>query len=266
MRAALRRRARSRHRSHPDLRVEGGDLPARADARRPRRRPASRRHDGAGLPGARPGSRLRRSRCPPASAARGERLPARSRRGRRRDLGPSGHRLDQLSEQSDRSDRAARLSRATRRSLGQARVPARIGRGLHGALVRRSAPLRARGARPWERRGLQHAEQALVDDRIPLWLRRRRRRPDCCAETVQALGRHRTAGVRAACVDRGVGRRGTRRAYAGRLSAKARRPAPDTPAQGHPCRRQRGDDVPLARGTAGSDRPRRSRPGCSSTG
>ena len=41
---------------------------------------------------------------------------------------------------------------------------------------------------------------------------------------------------------------------------------PTLAAQGHPRRRQRGDDVPLARGAARSSRPRRSRPRCSSTG
>ena len=48
-----------------------------------------------------------------------------------------------------------------------------VGRGVHGALVRRAARVGAAARRPCERRRLQHAQQAHLDDRVPLRLRRR---------------------------------------------------------------------------------------------
>ena len=55
----------------------------------------------------------------------------------------------------------------------RARVPALLRRGVLGAVVRRAAGLGAAGRRPRERRRLQHALEALVDDRLPLGLRLR---------------------------------------------------------------------------------------------
>ena len=160
--------------------------------------------------------------------------------GRRRHLGARRDRLDQLPEQSNGGRRAARLPRRLADLSRRARVPARLRRGVHRALVRRAAPLRARGARSRKRRSVQHAEQALVDDGLPLGLRRRGRGADRCAEAVPSVRRHCTAGVRAACFGRRVERRGARRANASRLPAQARRAAADARTQGHPaCRRAR---------------------------
>ncbi len=58
----------------------------------------------------------------------------------------------------------------------RARLPALLRRGVLGALVRRAAGLGAPGRRPDERRRLQHALEALVDDGLPLRLRLRARR------------------------------------------------------------------------------------------
>ena len=58
-------------------------------------------------------------------------------------------------------ERAAELARAPR-------VRARLGRGVHGALVRRAAGLGAAARRPDERARLQQPQQAVVDDRLPL--------------------------------------------------------------------------------------------------
>ena len=168
--------------------------------------------------GASSSRRSRATRCPtgappspePTSLQlplrRGERLPARSRRGRRRDLGPSGHCLDQLSEQPDRGDRAARRSRATRRPRARARVPA----------LRRTRPTRSSGSTSLRAPRSRCATAANVAVFNTLSKRSsmtgyrsgfvgRRRRPHRRAEAVQALGRHRAAGVRAARVGRRPG-------------------------------------------------------------
>ena len=74
-----------------------------------------------------------------------------------------------------------------------------------------AAGLGAAGRRPHERRGLQHALQALLDARLPLRLRGRRpgarRRP----QALPPQRRRRAAGVRPARRRGRVGRRGARR-------------------------------------------------------
>ena len=58
------------------------------------------------------------------------------------------------------------------RARARARLPGLLGRGVQRALVRRAAALGARAGRPVERRRLPDALEALVDDRLPLRLRR----------------------------------------------------------------------------------------------
>ena len=105
------------------------------------------------------------------AARRGRRLAARPRRVRR--VGRDRALLDVLPEQPDRRRRAALVLRGARRARPRARLPALLGRGVLGALVRRAADVGARARRPHERRRLQHALEALVDDRVPVRLRLR---------------------------------------------------------------------------------------------
>ena len=91
------------------------------------------------------------------------RLAARPRRVRR--LGRDRALLGLLPEQPDRRRRAALVLRGARGAGARARLPALLRRGVLGALVRRAAGLGAAGRRPHERRRLQHAVEALVDDR-----------------------------------------------------------------------------------------------------
>ena len=154
----------------PDARLQGGGLRARARVRRrPGRRPAARV----------PGLRARRA-CSPASevrraaAARGERLAAGPRRAVDWD------RAWRCCGSTTRTTRPARPRRSssTRRAAALARE--------HGFVLASDEayselyfgaepPVSAlQVARPHERRGVQHALQALVDARLPLRLRRRR--------------------------------------------------------------------------------------------
>ena len=155
--------------------------------------------------------------------------------------------LGQLPEQPDRHGRAARVLRAPRRARRRARLPARLRRGLHGALLRRAPALGAPAAVAAQRRRLQHALEALVDDRLPLGLRRRRPRADRRAAGVPPDRRHRAAGVRAARRDRRLGRRGPRRAHARGLPAQAR-----DPARGARARRGSASRAARRRCTSGS--------------
>ena len=69
----------------------------------------------------------------------------------------------------------------------RARVRRGLRRGLLRAVVRRrGAGVGAAGARPPQRRRPQHAVQALVDARLPLGVRRRRRRRDRRAQALPA--------------------------------------------------------------------------------
>ena len=105
----------------------------------------------------------------------------------------------------------------------RARLRDRLRRGVQRALVRRAAGLGAPGRRPLARHRLPDAEQALVDDRLPLRLRRGAAGGDRRAQVVPADGRHRAAGVRAARVGRRLERRAARRGDARPLSREARR-------------------------------------------
>ena len=84
---------------------------------------------------------------PEGAAPGAERLPARPRRDRRGDLGAHRRLLGQLPEQPDRHRGAAVVLRAARGARGRARLPARVRRGLHGAVLRRAAAVGA-PARP----------------------------------------------------------------------------------------------------------------------
>ena len=94
----------------------------------------------------------------------------------------------------------------------RARVPAGLGRGVQRDLVRgRAARLGPPGERSVERRGRQHAQQALVDDGLPIGVRRGRPGADRRTQAAAPGGRGDPAGVRAARLDRGMERRGARR-------------------------------------------------------
>ena len=131
------------------------------------------------------------------AAARGERLAARPRRVRR--VGRDRALLGLLPEQPDRRRRAALVLRGARRARARARLPALLRRGVLGAVVRRAAGLGAAGRRPDERRRLQHALEALVDDRLPLGLRLRaaRRSPMRCARSARPSARRRRSSCSA---------------------------------------------------------------------
>ena len=179
-------------------------------------------------------------------------LPDLDGRARRR-VGAHGARLAQHAEQPDRRRRPARAARRPRAARARARLRARVGRGVLRAVVRRAAALGAAARRPDERRRVQHALEALVDDRLPQRVRRRRSGARRRASPLPAERRHRAAGVRAARLGRRVGRRGARRASPVDLCAEAgdapRRARPQGPAR----RRRPGDDVPLDRRARGRD-------------
>ena len=137
-------------------------------------------------------------------------------------LGAHRRLLGQLPEQPDRRGGAARVLRAPRRARGRARLPARLRRGVHRALLRRAAAVGAPAPVASQRRRLQHAVEALLDDGLPLGLRGRRPRADRGAARVPPHRRHRAAGVRAARRDRRLGRRGARRADARRATRRKR--------------------------------------------
>ena len=161
-------------RGDPDLRQQGGDLQLRAVHGRPERPARHRRRHRARLSGAGPGRGLRRRARRGAAAARAERLPPRPRGDRR--LGPGRASLGQLPEQPDRSARAGRVLRASRGARARARLPALLRRGVQRAVVHGTAGLGAPGRRPDERRRLPDALEALLDDRLPVGVRRRGRR------------------------------------------------------------------------------------------
>ena len=213
-RAAVQRSPGPGHRDRPDSGKQGGDLRPRATRRRSRRREVRRRVHRARVPGLRAGSARRRRRAAAVAAPGAERLPA-GPGGRR--LGADGAPVAQLPEQPDRRGRFAGLPRAGRRARPPPRCRPRLRRGVHGGLVRRGSGVRAPARRPRERPRLQHPEQALEHDRLSLGLRRRRPGARGGDEVVSAVGRHSAAGVRAAGVDRRLGRRGARRADAGPL-------------------------------------------------
>ena len=139
----------------------------------------------------------------------------------RRDVATNGAHVAQLPEQPHRGGGAARLLRGAGGPRPRVRLRARLRRGVQGALVRGATGLRAAARRLDERRGLQHALEALLDDRLPLGLRRRRPRTDRGATAVPAQRRHRATGVRPARLGRRLGGRGARRARARGVRAQA---------------------------------------------
>ena len=97
------------------------------------------------------------------------------------------------------------------RAMPVPRRPARFGRGVQRALVRRrAAGLRPAGGGPHERPRVPHAQQAFLDDGLSLGVRRRRPGADRGPEGPPTLGGRDAAGVRPARVDRGVERRDAR--------------------------------------------------------
>ena len=149
-----------------------------------------------------------------------------------RRLGRARRVLGLLPEQPDRRDRAARVLRGARRPRPGARLPRLLGRGVLRAVVRRAAGVGAPGRRPRARRGLQHALEALVDDGLPLGLRLRFARGRRRAASLPPVARHRAAGVRPACVGRGLVGRDARRRGARGLPPQARDPPPALEAAG----------------------------------
>ena len=204
-------------RDRADARLEGGDLLVRPDRAR---REAARRDPGARLSGLRARRAVRRRRGRRRAAARGPRLAARPRRVRR--VGRDRALLGLLPEQPDRRGRAALVLRGAGGARARARLPALLRRGVLGALVRRAAGLGPPGRRPHERRRLQHAVEALVDDRLPLGIRVRSGRDRRRAARVSPDGRHRAPGVRPARVGRGLVGRRARRGRPRALPAQAR--------------------------------------------
>ena len=171
--------------------------------------------------------------------------------------------LDVLPEQPDRRGRAALVLRGACRARPRARLPALLRRGVLRAVVRRAAGVGAPGRRPLERRRLQHALEALVDDGLPLGVRLRATGGHRGAAPLPADGRHGAAGVRPARVDRRLVGRRARRRGARDLPAQARDrccPRSRRAACGSPGRARRSTS-----GSTSAARPSRSRGGCSST-
>ena len=164
-----------------------------------------------------------------------------------------------LSGSTTRTTRPARSPRSrstsgSRSSRASTTSSLCLRRGVHRALVRRAARLRAAGARPLERRRLQHALEALVDDRLPLRLRRRRR-PSVIASLRKFRPNVGTAPqefVQRASSGR-LGRRGARRAEPGALRAQAAALPRRVRAAGVALAGERRDDVPLGRGARRGD-------------
>ena len=201
-RAALRRGARPRHAGAADARLEGGDLPPRAGARRrPGRGPApaypvyERGAVFAGKRGARAAAaRGRAASCPtstPSTRTRG--ATSRCCGSTTRTTRPRRPRRSPLYE------RAAALAREHGFVVASDEAYSEI---YFGGEPPASA-LAAR--RPHRRRGLQHALQALLDAGLPLGLRRRRPGADRAAQALPAERRRRAAGVRPARGARRVG-------------------------------------------------------------
>ena len=165
------RRSGDRDRAH--VRQQGGDLQLRPGRGRSGEREGHRARDRARLPRARARALF--------AGARVVHLPLREDGGFLPDLDAIDRRyaradgapLAQLPEQPDGCRGASLALRARRRARPGARLPAGVRRGVHGALVQRASSVGAPGRRPLEHRRLQHAQQALVDDRLPVGLRRR---------------------------------------------------------------------------------------------
>ena len=203
------------------------------------RRSASRRTRSTSAARSSPARRCRRCRCGARTAS--SRISTRARRRRRARLG-------QLPAQPDGRGRAARVLRASsRRRAERHDFVIASDEAYTRALVRRAAAVGAAGGGPLARRRLPDAEQALVDDRLPLRVRRGAAGDRRGAEGVPPDGRDGAAGVRPARVGRRVERRAARRGDARALPREARRADPGDREPRLGDRRERGDDVPLGR-------------------
>ena len=158
---------------------------------------------------------------------RGDRLPARPRRGRRRARGAT-------SRSCGSTTRTTRPPRWRRESLYER--AAELAREHDFVVASDEAyseiyfgdepPLSMLELADLERRaGLQHALQALLDARLPLRVHGRRPGADRAAQALPAERRHGAAGVHPARRGRGLERRGARRAGARLLPRQARRAA-----------------------------------------
>ena len=247
VRSPLRRRARSRRRGDPDLREQGGDLQLRAARPRPRRPEGHRRRHRARLPGsgARRGVRGRPRRVPAAARAR-----TASSRTSTRWTDWDRIALFWVNYPNNPTGATAPLAFYERLAglAARARLPRLLRRGVHRALVHRAAALGARACRPGERRRLPDALQALVDDRLPLRVRRLDARDRLGAQDLPALDGAapqefvQRASVAAWSDEAHVER--TRDAY----RAEARRAPAGARTEGLAGRCERGDDVPLGGG------------------
>ena len=250
----------------PTLRLEGGDLLARAGVVDPARQTRSCVHASPAYPvyerGALfAGARSRRCRC----CARTASCPTSTRSTGRGTIGAP---LGQLPEQPD--GRASRRSRSTSELAARApraRLRRRLRRGVHGALVRRAAAV---GARRSADRSRIVVFQTLSKRSSMTGYRSGLRRGAAGgrrgAEGVPADGRDGAAGVRPARLGRGLGRRAPRRGDARALPREARGAA-----AGAASARAGRSSAARRRCTSGvasraASRRRRSRRGCSSTG
>ena len=172
VRAAVRRRARPRRRGDPDLRQQGGDLQLRAAHRRPRRPEGHGRRHRARLPGSR--ARGARSRAPGSRRCRCSSRTASSRTSTRSTTG-TGSRSSGSTTRTTRPARPPR-SRSTSAWPGSPREHDFVlcSDEAYTELWFDEPPRSALELeRPVERRRLPDALEALVDDRLPLRLRRR---------------------------------------------------------------------------------------------
>ena len=217
-------------RDRADARLEGGDLLVRAGRAR---REAARRDPRARLPGLRARRALRGRR-------RSSRVPLREEHGWLPDL-DAFDAWDEIAlfwvcYPNNPTGAIAPLS--FYEELAGARARARLPRSAPtrrtpscGSTSRRSR--RSQVADRDERRRLQHALEALVDDGVPLRVRLRAARDLRRAARVPADRRHRAAGVRPARVGRRlVGRRARRGRARRSTAASARRCSPRSSERG----------------------------------
>ncbi len=243
------------HARDPDARVEGGDLLVRPG--RARRRPPGATRSSSPSPAIRSPDA-----APPSPERAWSELPLLEEHGFLPDLDAVPEELWRrtalfwLNSPNNPTGAVAPLAvpRAARRARARARLRARLRRGVHASSGSTSRRPRRSSWPTWTNVvGVQHALEALLDDRLPQRLRRRRPRADRRAQAVPPERRHGAAGVRPAGLGRRLGRRGARRPRTRGVRAEAgaapRRPRPQGPAR----RRRARDDVPLDRGARRRD-------------
>ena len=245
--------ARPGHRDHPDARQQGGDLQLRAGRRRPRARQGHRRLHRARVPGLR-ARRAVRARAPARAAAAEENgfLPD----------------LDAIDDET--WGRLAVLWVNYPNNPTCATAPLAFYERLaelareHGFVLASDEAYTELWFDEPPASALQLADltnvvvfntlsKRVVDDGLPQRLRRRRPGADRGAEA--RSGRRSAPRRRSSSSARRSSRGATRSTSSGRASctgASARSSSTSSP-QGHPRRRQRGDDVPLARGAGRRD-------------